>query len=222
MPLYSFFIITVTTEVVINVTIKVIIYLGLLCSVAAVVFFRPRESFTVIIGWNRKHWKRRFVAEIKWTSELYFVLTGTCLGKLTTADRPREWGRHNFMAISDRIVFCIPHFSNILVFAKSHNTERRTRYSWYYAKQGGLRDSCSGHFFLLNGSSFTGKFVRSLRLRVRRRYCAMLCFRRKITAVWAFEKFSNLDPFNFVREHNTLKRSFSHVKKFCQKWALKV
>ena len=65
MPLYSFFIITVTTEVVINVTIKVIIYLGLLCSVAEVVFFRPRESFTVIIGWNRKHWKRRFIAEIK-------------------------------------------------------------------------------------------------------------------------------------------------------------
>ena len=65
MPLYSFFIITVTTEVVINVTIKVIIYLGLLCSAAAVVFFRPRESFTVIIGCNRKHWKRRFVAEIK-------------------------------------------------------------------------------------------------------------------------------------------------------------
>lgn len=65
MPLYSFFIITVTTEVVINVTIKVIIYLGLLCSAAAVVFFRPLESFTVIIGWNWKHWKRRFVAEIK-------------------------------------------------------------------------------------------------------------------------------------------------------------
>ena len=65
MPLYSFFIITVTTEVVINVTIKVIIYLGLLCSAAAVVFFRLRESFTVIIGWNRKYWKRRFVAEIK-------------------------------------------------------------------------------------------------------------------------------------------------------------
>lgn len=222
MPLYSFLIITVTTEVVINVTIKVIIYLGLLCSAAAVVFFAREKVSRWLLAGTGSIGNVDLLQRSKWTSELYFVLTGTCLGKLATADRPREWGRHNFMAISNRIVFCIPHFSNVLVFAKSHNTERRTRYSWYYAKQGGLRDSCNGHFFLLNGSSFTGKFVRSLRLRVRRRYCAMLCFRRKITAVWAFEKFSNLDPFNFVREHNTLKRSFSHVKKFCQKWALKV
>lgn len=45
MPLYSFFIITATTEVLINVTIKVIIYLGLLCSAAAVVFFSLARKF---------------------------------------------------------------------------------------------------------------------------------------------------------------------------------
>lgn len=118
MPLYSFFIITVTTEVVINVTIKVIIYLGLLCSVAAVVFFAREKVSRWLLAGTGSIGNVDLLQRSKWTSELYFVLTGTCLGKLTTADRPREWGRHNFMAISDRIVFLHSTFFQHFSFCK--------------------------------------------------------------------------------------------------------
>lgn len=134
MLLYFFFIIIVIIEVVINVIIKVIIYLGLLCSVVVVVFFCLWESFMVIIGWNWKYWKCRFVVELKWMSEFYFVFISICFGKLMIVDCFCEWGWYNFMVISDWIVFCILYFFNVLVFVKFYNIERRIWYLWYYVK----------------------------------------------------------------------------------------